>query len=98
MKKLLLLIGMALPLAACDPNVETAKVQGATVAGCRYLPTAKTVVSVAKVLYSPASMALDFGSVVADAICNAVTNAPLADGPGDRIPRVRGIVIEGRRV
>lgn len=98
MKKFCFLIGLALPLAACDPNIETAKVQGATVSACSYLPTAKTVASVAKVLYSPFIPVLDFGATVADAICRAVTNVPLADGPGDHLPRVKGVVIEGRRV
>ena len=37
MNKLLMLCALALPLAACDPNVETAKVQGATVANAAFL-------------------------------------------------------------
>lgn len=34
--------------------------------------------------------------VVANAVCNAVTSVPLADGPGDHLPRVNGVVIKGK--
>lgn len=100
MNKLLMLCALALPLAACDPNVETAKVQGATVAACKYLPTAQTVIGVAKALYSPAAAILDFSGTVAKSICNAVTVNPLADGPGARNykPNVNGVPIEGHFV
>jgi len=34
-------------------------------------------------------------SIVGGAVCDAVTNITLADGPGDRKPRVNGVVIKG---
>lgn len=37
-------------------------------------------------------------SAIGTAVCNAVTTLPLAEGPGDRIPRVNGVVVKGRFV
>lgn len=88
----------ALALAACDPVAETKKVQGATVATCSYLPTAETIAAIAKTLYAPSIPFIDVGSAVATSICNAVTNIPLADGPGDHLPRVNGIIVRGKFV
>lgn len=98
----LFVIGLAsiagLALAACDPVAETKKVQGQTVAACSYLPTAETIGAIAKTLYSPSIPFVDVGSVIANKICDAVTNIPLADGPGDHKPRVNGVVVKGKFV
>ena len=56
---------------------------------CSYVPTIASVVAIINSGFSA-----DVG-VVANAICNAVTSIPLADGPGDHKPRVNGIVIKG---
>jgi hypothetical protein len=56
---------------------------------CSYVPTIASVVAIINSGFSA-----DVG-VVANAICNAVTSIPLADGPGDRKPRVNGVVIKG---
>jgi len=56
---------------------------------CAYDPTISSVVAIINSGFSA-----DVG-VVANAICNAVTSIPLADGPGDHKPRVNGIVVKG---
>ena len=85
----------ALSLAACDPAVETKKVQGAAVQACSFLPTADTVINIAKALYSPITPFTDAASNIANKICDAVTSVPLADGPGDHKPRVAGVIVKG---
>lgn len=97
MKNLLLLCALALPLAACDPNVEIAKVQTQTVAACKFLPTAQTVAGIAAALYAPATFYLDAAGTIADKICQAVTVNPLADGPGPKNykPQVAGVLVKG---
>lgn len=67
-------------------------VQGYTVSVCGYLPAAASVIGIFNSNYSNAVAA------IGNAICNAVTNIPLADGPGDRRPRVNGVVIKGKFV
>lgn len=98
MKNLIGICLMGVALAGCDPQVETKKVQGATVSACQYLPTAETVANIAKSFYSPAIPYVDTASSIADKICGAVTNIPLADGPGDHLPRVNGVVVKGKFV
>lgn len=44
--------------------------------------------------FSPAGAIAEAGA----AICTAVTTLPLADGPGDRKPRVNGVVVKGKFV
>lgn len=56
---------------------------------CKFVPTAATVVSIFSSGYGSSVAA------VANAICNAVTTVPLADGPGDHKPRVNGIIVRG---
>ncbi len=103
MKKALLAVGLCVALAGCQTAAETAQqidaasqkvkeVQAYAARVCAYVPTAATVVSIFN---------SGFGEGVAaigGAICNAVTTRPLADGPGDRTPRVNGVVIRGRWV
>lgn len=94
MKKTLLAIVVCAPLAACvtsaDVENKISEVQGYTRLACSYLPTVATI---AKII--AAGGAVDSAAAIGGAICNAVTTAPLADGPGDRIPRVNGVVIRG---
>lgn len=97
MRTTLILCTLALALAGCvtagqiDANIKA--VQEATRKGCSYVATVETV---AKIFASGSGFAT--AASVAAAICTAVTTAPLADGPGDRIPRVNGVVIKGRYV
>lgn len=88
-------ISAALLVAACDPTVETKKVQGAAVQACSFLPSADTVINIAKALYSPIIPFTDAASSIANKICDAVTSVPLADGPGDHKPRVAGVIVKG---
>lgn len=99
MKKILISMSLLLTLTACNPpdalNVapSVSTVQGATVQACKFLPTAATVASLLS-----SSSSISTAASIASAICNAVTSIPLADGPGDRKPRVNGIVIKGQFV
>jgi len=56
---------------------------------CGYRPVLASAIAI---FNSGFSSSID---VVANAICNAVTTLPLADGPGDRKPRVNGVVVKG---
>jgi len=94
MKRFLIIGALALSLGACTTTQTTdtiSKVQEYTRLACSFVPTAKTV---AAIFTTGLTSAFD----TATAICNAVTTAPLADGPGDRTPRVRGVKVEGKRV
>lgn len=90
-------LAAAVMLSACSSPDDIAQqikqVQNYTKMICAYVPTGETV---AKIL--AAGTIVDTISGVADAICSAVTTAPLADGPGDHLPRVNGVVIKGRFV
>lgn len=94
MKKLLL-VGL-LALGACTTtqiDAQVKQVQDTAVAICRYLPTAAAVASIlsnAPIISTTASVAGD--------ICNAVTNLPLAEGPGKRQAVVYGVLVRGRFV
>lgn len=59
---------------------------------CGYRPVLASAIAI---FNSGFSSSVD---VVANAICNAVTSIPLADGPGDRKPRVNGVVVQGKFV
>lgn len=75
---------------AVNDKVET--VRGIAKQVCAYVPTVATVISIFNSGFGGDA------AMVANAICNAVTTAPLADGPGDRVPRVNGVVIKGKFV
>ena len=105
MKKFILIGALALALAGCQTAQDVAtsittatqttkekikSVQGYAVALCGYLPIASTVVNIFSSGYGSDV------SAVGSAICNAVTSIPLADGPGDRKPRVNGVLVQGK--
>lgn len=89
-------------VATIDNAVQTVKDTSATVQAkakvaqnyateiCSYVPTIQSVIAIFNSGYSA-----DAG-IVANSICNAVTNIPLADGPGDHLPRVNGVVVKGK--
>ena len=105
MKKFILIAALGLALAGCGQTAgdiatsittvtasvkEKAQVaQGRATTICGYVPTIATLISIFNSGFS------NDVSTVANAVCNAVTSLPLADGPGDRKPRVNGIVIKG---
>lgn len=97
MKKLFT-IAFALALSGCVTAEQVEgkidQVRSYTKIGCAFVPTVATV---AKIL-AAGNPLIDTAKGVADAICTSVTTAPLADGPGDRIPRVNGIVVKGQFV
>lgn len=66
--------------------------QGYATQICGFVPTIASVIAIFNSGFSQDV------STVANAICNAVTSVPLADGPGDHLPRVNGIVVRGRFV
>lgn len=110
MKKMFLACAMigALALAGCNTTAQdvaskitstsqtaTAKakeVQDYAVQLCGYLPYASAVISIFNSGYSQNV------ATVGNAICSAVTNLPLADGPGKREPRVNGVLVQGKWV
>lgn len=59
---------------------------------CGFVPT---IASVIGIINSGFSADVE---IVANAVCNAVTSVPLADGPGDHLPRVNGVVVRGKFV
>lgn len=107
MKKILIISCLFLTLAGCQTAQDVAtsittvtqstkekikSVQGYATQICGYLPYASAVIGIFNSGYS------NDVSTVSNAICNAVTSIPLADGPGDRKPRVNGVVIKGQFV
>lgn len=112
MKRILFALALASSLAACTSgptktaqdiatsittasqtvNEKITSVREYAKKVCAYVPTVATVVSIFSSGYGTDVAA------VANAICNAVTTVPLADGPGDRLPRVNGVVVRGRFV
>lgn len=104
MKKILLIGALALSLVGCQTAQDVAttittatqttkekvkSVQGYATQICSYLPAASSVIGIFNSGYGTDVAA------VSNAICNAVTSIPLADGPGDHKPRVNGVVIKG---
>lgn len=104
MKKIFLISALALSLVGCTTAQDVAtsittatqttkekvkSVQGYATQICSYVPLASTVVNIFSSGYSADV------STVANAICNAVTSIPLADGPGDHKPRVNGVIVKG---
>lgn len=109
MKNLKILIAAValLALAGCQTATDVAttittatqttkekvkSVQGYAVSLCGYLPAASSVIGIFNSNFSTSV------AVVGGAICDAVTNITLADGPGDRKPRVNGVVVTGKFV
>lgn len=92
----------ALTLAGCAGSVGTtptlpgtpapqpSKVKTAILQGCGYVATIESIAAIIS-----ASPFVPAAGAVADAVCNAVTTLPLADGPGDRKARVNGVVVDG---
>lgn len=96
MRKILIIGTACMALAGCGTsNVDgtISQVQATAQKICRFVPTVETV---AKIMAG--GSAIDTASSIANAICNAVTTLPLADGPGDRLPRVNGVVVKGKFV
>ncbi len=99
MRKILYVSVLSASLMGCaagvptsqDVDTKVAQVQSIATQVCRFVPTVSTIIKIF-------STGLDGVTDAANAICNAVTNRPLADGPGDRTPRVRGIVVKGKFV
>ena len=107
MKKILIVAVLGLALVGCQTATDIAttittatqtvtqkvkSVQGYAVSLCGYLPAAASVIGIFNSNYSNSV------AVVGTAVCDAVTNITLADGPGDRKPRVNGVVIKGQFV
>lgn len=107
MKKFLILGMLGFALAGCttakeiattittstQTTIEKAKeAQGYAVTVCGFLPALASVVAIFNSGFSSSV------ATVGNAVCDAVTSIPLADGPGDHKPRVNGIVIKGKFV
>lgn len=103
-RKLILIGALSLSLAGCMTAQDVAttittatqttaqkvkSVQGYATQICSYVPLASSVVNIFSSGYSSDV------STVANAICDAVTSIPLADGPGDHKPRVNGVIVKG---
>ena len=73
-------------------TAKAKEVQSYAKSVCGYLPAISSVIAIFNSGYSASVQ------VVGDAVCGAVTNLPLADGPGKREPRVNGILIKGKFV
>lgn len=77
-------------ITAAEIDTKIAQVQSYTTTACRFVPTVATIAK----LFS-----IDAGATIAGiggAICNALTTAPLADGPGKGGAYVNGVRIEGK--
>ncbi len=78
--------------ATTSPAITTAQEIKAKALGlCGW----ETTVASALQILSTASW-IDTADDIAKWVCTAVTTIPLADGPGDRKPRVNGVVVQGR--
>lgn len=97
MKKSLLALLMATSLAGCvtttDIDKTVAEVQSYTRTICKFVPT---VTVIAKILAG--SSFVDSAGGIAAGICDALSTAPLADGPGRPGAYYRGVRIEGVHV
>ena len=78
--------------ATATVKEKAAAAQGYATQICAYLPTITSVVAIFN-----SGFASD-ARTVGNAVCNAVTTLPLADGPGDRKPRVNGVLVKGKFV
>lgn len=105
MKRIAYTLGIlmiALAVSGCDvttgtvppppgtPVPQPSNVKKLVMQGCGYVPN---VVDIAAVI--TASPFVPVAGKLAEAICDAATNIPFADGPGDHLPRVNGITIRG---
>jgi hypothetical protein len=101
MKKIITVVLLGATLGACatavDVDAKIKDVQGYTKTACSFVPSVATVAKILAVGLGGSSV-VNTAADIADAVCTAVTTAPLADGPGDRIPRVNGVEIKGYRV
>lgn len=95
--RILLIPAMLLALPGCSniPGTEAKikQVQDQALFYCRFLPTVSTVAAILS-----KSPIVNTASSIGSQICDAVTTLPLADGPGDRLPRVNGVVVRGKFV
>lgn len=82
-------VGQLLPN---DITSRAKEIQTYTKAICAFVPTISTV---AALITQGTSLTV---TGIASDICTAVTTAPLADGPGDRKPRVGKVLIKGKFV
>src|SRR6188474_799175 len=101
MNKILIVGALAVALAGCGTTPaemgatiratqdKVREAQGVAVSVCGFLPAASSLISLFNSGFSSNV------SIVGKAVCDAVTNITLADGPGDRKPRVNGVVIKG---
>lgn len=78
------------PTLPGTPAPEPSKVKRLVMQGCGFVPTIETIASIVT-----ASPFVPAAGAVAESICQAVTNIPFADGPGDHKPRVNGVVVQG---
>ena len=103
MKRFVIIAVAALALAGCgtttgvDVDAKIKQVQEQTRFACSFVPTVETVAKIIAT-FTGGAAAVDAVGAAARGICAAVTTAPLADGPGDRVPRVNGVVVKGRFV
>jgi hypothetical protein len=78
------------PPAPGTPPPAPSKVKQMVLQGCGYVTTAENIAAVIT-----ASPFVPAAGAVAEAICQAATNIPFADGPGDHLPRVNGVIVRG---
>lgn len=103
-----LMISMAVSGASCVTNSGSvpppttpptvSAVQQAVLNGCKYVPTATTVAQIIAAVAGGGGAIINTVGGIAQAVCDAVTNNPLADGPGDRLPVVAGVKVRGKFV
>lgn len=93
----------SLSLASCATTTSTqidqtiAQVQAITQQVCKFVPTVATVAKIIATLAGAAAV-IDTASTVAHGICDALTTAPQAEGPGQSGAYFRGVHIRGRYV
>ena len=83
--------GLGSSVSTQQVSAKIKEVQEWTKTICKFVPTVGTI---ANILSGGQAMPV---TAIADAICNAVTTAPLADG-GRRTPKVNGVVVKGKFV
>ena len=98
MRKVLPLV-FALALGACSTtgeqiDAQIKQVQDQTRVICAYVPTVATVAKIIATLVGGVGT-VDLIGTAANGICSAVTNQPLAEGPGKRQAVYNGVVIHG---
>lgn len=82
-------------IATSEPPVTRSAVGAAILKYCSYVVPGTTLAKVIAAVAGGSSGIINSVGAIAQAACDAATNNPLADGPGDHTPVVAGVKLKG---